>query len=102
MERIGEVIQALQHIGQEMTAVRQNLEALVAFEEWRAGVYRQQLAGAGEKLPDNFPAKEQLEAAGITSLDDVPRSAKQLREIEGIGWPEATAVLSALKKKDKS
>lgn len=100
MERVGEVVQALQHIGQEMTAIRQNLEALVAFQEWQAGVYREE---RDAHLPDDFPARGALEAAGICALADVPRSAKLLREIDGIDWPEATAILSALKpKKEKA
>ena len=98
MERIltMEMLEVAAQVVDELRLIRQNLEALVAFQEWQAGAYREQRDGG---LPNDFPAREALEAAGITAIEDVPRSAKQLRQIDGIGWDEATAIASALKQR---
>lgn len=89
---------ALEHIGSELTQIRQNLEALVAFQEWRAGKYRDQRQG---KLPAGFPGKLELEAAGIENVDDIPRSAKQLRGLLNGDWQLTTQILSQLTSKEK-
>lgn len=89
---------ALEHIGSELTAIRQNLEALVAFQEWRAGKYRDQRQG---KLPAGFPGKLELEAAGIENVDDIPRSAKSLKQLLNGDARLATAILSQISTKQK-
>lgn len=49
-------------------------------------------------LPASFPGREQLEQSGIVTLMDVPRTAKQLKAIPGIGTATATQILKELKK----
>lgn len=49
-------------------------------------------------LPAGFPGKAELEAAGITSIDDIPRTAKRLKAIPGIGPATSTEILKAVGK----
>jgi len=48
-------------------------------------------------LPDDFPGKAALEAAGIVTLEDVPRSGKALTAVSGIGSVTANQILSWFK-----
>ena len=49
-------------------------------------------------LPAGFPGKAELEAAGITSIDDIPRTARRLKAIPGVGPATSTAILKAISK----
>lgn len=48
--------------------------------------------GGPTGLPADFPGRSELESAGITSLGEVPRTAKSLKAIKGIGVATATAI----------
>lgn len=54
-----------------------------------------------DQLPEFLPARDALVKAGITRLEDVPRTSKSLRAIDGIGWDEATMILGSLGDKEK-
>ncbi len=47
-------------------------------------------------LPDDFPAKDKLAAAGILYLETVPRDGDDLVAIEGIGQVTAGRILAYL------
>lgn len=51
-----------------------------------------------EPIPAGFPGKKELEAAGFEALDEVPRTAKSLKKIPGIGDVTATQILRELSK----
>lgn len=48
-------------------------------------------------LPDDFPGKEALLAAGIDALEDVPRKGKDLTAVSGIGPVTANQILTWFK-----
>lgn len=48
-------------------------------------------------IPDSFPGKAELEAAGITVLEDVPADGDALVAISGIGPVTAGRILVALR-----
>ena len=48
-------------------------------------------------LPDDFPGKAALGAAGIEYLEDVPRKGKDLTAISGIGAVTANQILTWFK-----
>lgn len=45
---------------------------------------------------DALPGAKQLQAAGVESLDDVPRSMEELVAIDGIGEATAEKILEAI------
>lgn len=51
---------------------------------------------ADTPLPEDFPGRKALAAAGIQALEDVPRKLTTLTAIAGIGEKTAVAVLEAL------
>ena len=55
--------------------------------------------GTGTPLPPSFPGEGPLREAGITTLEAVPRTARRLKEIPGIGPATATDILKQFKKK---
>lgn len=57
------------------------------------------VGGQGTPLPAGFPGSDLLHEAGIETLEDVPRSARRLKEIPGVGPATATEILKALPKK---
>jgi len=50
-----------------------------------------------EGLPGDFPAKAALEAAGVTTVEAVPREAEALVSIPGIGKASARRILERLR-----
>lgn len=50
------------------------------------------VAGA---LPEDFPARDALEALGIVRLEDVPRSVEELKKLPKIGKGRAEKILAA-------
>lgn len=45
-------------------------------------------------LPENFPGRDALLAAGIDALEDVPRKGKELTAVSGIGPVTANQILT--------
>jgi len=50
-----------------------------------------------EGLPADFPARSALVAAGVTSLEAVPRASQALESIPGIGKASARRILDRLR-----
>ena len=48
-------------------------------------------------LPDDLPGRDQLFAAGYTTLESVPRKGKELTAVSGIGPVTANQILTWLK-----
>jgi hypothetical protein len=48
-------------------------------------------------LPDDFPGRDALLAAGIDALEDVPRTGKDLTAVSGIGKVTANQILTYFK-----
>lgn len=100
-------------IHNELQAIRDILgapQAQVGFDEPAETLLRE-LAGkeaanssvdeygaSSPALPAGFPGRAELEAAGISTLADVPRTAHSLKAIKGIGPATATAILQELGK----
>lgn len=55
--------------------------------------------GNGTPLPPDFPGLTPLREAGIDTVEAVPRTARRLKEIPGIGPATATDILKQFKKK---
>lgn len=55
--------------------------------------------GNGTPLPPDFPGLAALRAAGINTVEAVPRTASRLKAIPGIGPATATDILKRFKKK---
>jgi hypothetical protein len=55
--------------------------------------------GTGTPLPPGFPGEGPLREAGIDTVEAVPRTARRLKEIPGIGPATATDILKQFKKK---
>ncbi len=53
---------------------------------------------AGTSLPENFPVRDELLAAGIETLEDVPRSVSELKALPGVGKVAAARILAALER----
>lgn len=53
-------------------------------------------AAAGTPLPEDFPGRAALEAAGIDTLEAVPRDGDDLVAISGIGKVTAGQILARL------
>ncbi len=47
------------------------------------------------ELPPDFPYRGALNEAGISTFDEVPRTARGLRDVDGIGWDEAVVITRA-------
>lgn len=47
-------------------------------------------------IPDSVPHKNELEQAGITALEQIPRSKAELVALPGIGSAKADQILAAL------
>ena len=48
------------------------------------------------EVPDDFPAREELAAAGYETLESVPRAVDELTALPGIGKKTAGKILEAL------
>lgn len=83
--------QFLAAIHAELVTLNTLLSSLLATEEPAGDV-------EAPSLPAGFPGKAELEAAGITSIDEIPRTAKRLKEIPGVGPATSTAILKAVGK----
>lgn len=68
-------------------------------ESTGAGKKRSEVAGT--PLPDKFPAKDTLEAAGITTVEGIPTDPDKLVEIEGMNDRSVKAVLTKLSNMEK-
>lgn len=54
--------------------------------------FKPTITGEGDPIPDDFPARSELEAAGIKTLADVKANADNLEKIPGIGSAKAKQI----------
>lgn len=87
----------LEDIAASLREISLLLQAAVALQMGQAVVPPSTSEGK-PSLPEGFPGRAELEAAGISALADVPRTAKRLKEIHGIGPATATEILKAIGK----
>lgn len=50
----------------------------------------------GSDIPESFPYREELIRAGIWSLDEIPRTSKQLKRIDGIDEDAVVPIIRAV------
>ncbi len=48
------------------------------------------------EIPEDFPARAELVAAGVESLEKIPTDIRGLTDFPGIGKPTAAKILAAL------
>ena len=90
---------AVKMLGGDIANIRRTLEAILGFLE---GIVVEPFAPSGEQsedeseLPIDFPYREDLAAAGIYTIAQIPRTAKQLKRIDGVDHDAVVPIIRAV------
>lgn len=82
----------------ELRALREQLRPLTDYFATLQTVAQEQSAPTST-LPQDFPGRDELEAARITAVADIPRTIKQIEALPGIDSAVAMQIAMRLMKK---
>ena len=99
LTELREIRREVSELRRETADSRRALEAILGFLE---GIVVDTFAPAGEQsedeseLPIDFPYREDLAAAGIYTIAQIPRTAKQLKQLDGVDHDAVVPIIRAV------
>lgn len=87
LERIAKAVE-------ELVAQKKGVQATEGLTPLREAQPQAEYSQPATPLPDDYPGKDALEAAGVVYVESVPKTGNELTAISGIGSATANKILT--------